>query len=272
VTGTRIAVSEVLDDGAEVAMRVAAPWMGLLWLSSLPLRFLQVHFAARLIELGSEASHYGDYLQDLALASMAALLPSLWGRAVYVRACGLGLRSDKAPGREALRVSLAAFASYVYLALLVEVLFLALALSVVAVPLLVLVAGLAAAAHPHFERPGLLAPLREVARPLAEGRVLTGLVFVFSVAFVAVLANLFFVFLLGLWLAGAIPGLDPTFWSALLSPASPDFLLVLLAGTILAVEPFWLAALTVLVHRARSRETGEDLRLWFERLRAREAA
>jgi hypothetical protein len=272
MTGTRISVSEVLDDGAEVAMRVAAPWMGVLWLSSLPLRFLQVHFVARVTSLGAEASQYGDYLQGLALASTAALLPSLWGRAVYVRACGLGLRSEKAPGPAALRVSLTSFASYVYVALLVEVLFLALAVTVLAIPLLVVVAGLAAAAHPYFERPSLLAPIREVARPLAEGRILTALVFVFSAGLVVVLANLYFVFQLGLWLAGAVPGLDPTLWGRLLGPWNTNFLLVLLAGTILLVEPFWLAALTVFVHRARSRETGEDLRLWFERLRAREAA
>jgi hypothetical protein len=231
-----------------------------------------VHFVARVLELDDAAVHYGDYLQGLALATTAALLPSLWGRAVYVRACGLGLRTDAAPGAEALRVRVPALLSYVYVALLVEVLFLALALSVIAVPLLVLAAGVAAATSPHCERPGLLAPLREVGSSLAEGRGLAGILFVFGVAFVAVLANLFFVFQLGLWLAGAVPGLDPTLWETLLSPGNGDFLLVLVAGTILIVEPFWLAALTVFVHRARSRETGEDLRLWFERLRRRDAA
>src|SRR5437867_11261718 len=86
LSAERLRVSEILDDAAEAAMRVAAPWMGLLWLCSLPLRLLQVHFVARLLELGPEASHYGNYLHGLALATMAALLPSLWARAVFVRA------------------------------------------------------------------------------------------------------------------------------------------------------------------------------------------
>jgi hypothetical protein len=267
-----IPVSELLDDGAEVALRVATPWVGLLWLTSLPLRFLQAHFAARILDLGADAAQYGDYLRGLALGAMGALLLSSWGRAVYVRACGLGLRSEDAPGPEALRIAPVALAGYVYLALMIEVLFFALAITGLAIPLLVVAAGVAAAAHPHIERPGLLAPLRAVAPPLAEGRALTGLVFVFAVAFVAALANLYFVFQLGRWLAGGVPGLDPAVWDTLLSPGNARFVLVLVAGAILAVEPFWLAALTVLVHRARSRETGEDLRLRFERLRRREAA
>ena len=47
MSAERLRVSEILDDAAEAAMRVAAPWMGLLWLCSLPLRLLQVHFVAR---------------------------------------------------------------------------------------------------------------------------------------------------------------------------------------------------------------------------------
>jgi hypothetical protein len=42
---------------------------------------------------------------------------------------------------------------------------------------------------------------------------------------------------------------------------------VVAAGAWLLVEPWWLASLAVHVHKQRSRATGEDLRLWFERLR-----
>lgn len=271
MTAGRLAVSEILDDAAEVAMRVAAPWMGLLWLSALPLRFLQMHFAARVMELGGEAAQYGDYLGGLALAATAALVPSLWGRAVYVRAVGLGLRSERVPGSEALRLSTRGFAAYLYASLVIDVLFLALAPTLIAIPMLILFAGLAAAAHPQLERLGPIAPLREIARQLTEVRVLSALLFVFGVALVAAWVNLYFLFRLGLWLAGAVPGLDPTPWAAALGP-SRSLVLVLLVGAVLAVEPFWLAALTVFVHKARSRETGEDLRLWFERLRTRDAA
>ncbi len=271
MSASRISVSLLLDEAADVTLRLTAPWTGLLWLSSLPLRFLQMHFAARLIELGSEAGQYGDYLRGLALAAVVALLPSLWGRAVYVRACGLALRSERLPGREALRVPLAALGSYVYVALLVEVLFFALAPIIVTIPLLVIAAGVAAAAHPEFDRLGPLAPLGALVRQLRSGRVLTALSFVFAVALVAAVLNLFFLFQLGLWLAGAVPGLDPTPWEAILRPSS-SLVLVLLVGGVLAVEPFWLAALTVYVHKSRSRETGEDLRLWFERLRMQDVA
>jgi hypothetical protein len=190
---------------------------------------------------------------------------------VFVRACSLGLRSERVPGAEALRIRPATLAAYVYVALLVEVLLLALAATVVAIPVFLLLASLAAAAHPQLERPGLVAPLQDLARQLSHGRVLAALSAVFSVTFVVVFVNLYFLFQLGLWLAGAVPGLDPTPWEALLVPGR-NFTLVLVAGTALAVEPFWLAALAVFVHKARSRETGEDLRLWFERLRARDAA
>jgi hypothetical protein len=272
LNGSRLAVSEILDDAAEAAMRVAAPWMGLLWLCSLPLRFVQVHFAARLLELGPRAGEYGNYLHGLAFAATAALLPSLWARAVFVRACGLGLREEAAPGRITLKVPPAAFADYVYVALLAEVLFYGGAPSLVAPPLAILLAGLAAASHPYFDRPGLLAPLRETCSGLVHGRVLAALLLVFAVALLIVFVNLYFVFQIGLWLAGAMPGVDPTPWEALLSADNRAFLLVLLAGAILAVEPFWIAALTVFAHKARSRDSGEDLRLWFERLKRRQAA
>ena len=252
-------------------MRVAAPWMGLLWLCSLPLRLAQAHFVARLLELGPQAGQYGNYLHGVALAAMAALLPALWARAVFVRACGLGLRDEVPTAGATLKLPVAAFADYVYLALLAEVIFYGAAPSLVALPFAVLLAGLAAASHPYFDRPGLFAPLRELSGLLVHGRVLAALMVVFAVALLIVFVNLYFVFQIGLWLAGEIPGIDPTPWEAVLSPDNASFLLVLLAGAILAVEPFWIAALTVFVHKARSRDSGEDLRLWFERLRRQEA-
>lgn len=271
MSASRLKVSEILDDAAEAAMHVAAPWMGLLWLCSLPLRFLQIHFVARLLELGPEAGHYGNYLHGLALAAMAALLPSLWARAAFVRAVGLGLR-DQVPTAAILKLPAVGFADYVYVALLAEVIFFGAAPSLIALPLAILLAGLAAASHPYFDRPGLLAPLRESARGLVHGRALSALMLVFAVAVLIVFVNLYFVFQIGLWLAGAIPGVDPTPWEAVLGPDNRSFLLVLAAGAVLAVEPFWVAALTVFVNKARSQDTGEDLRLWFERLRRQEAS
>ena len=84
--------------------------------------------------------------------------------------------------------------------------------------------------------------------------------------------NLGFLFHLGLWLARAIPGAELSGWDPLLSLNNPRFVLVLLFGAWGALEPAWLASWTSLVHRARSTETGEDLRLWLGRLRSEEAA
>ncbi len=261
----------MLDDAFAVALRVASPWMGVLWLTALPVRLLQIHFAARVFDLGSEASQYGSHLSRLATLTGLAFLLSLWGRAVFVRACGLAMRSLESPGREALRLTPAAGLSYIYSALVVEVLFFALGWTLVGLPLLVLLAGLAAATSPLNERPGLLRPLREIARHSSPLLVLLGLLFVFGVALVIAAVNLYFVFRLGLWLAGGVPGLNLTPWGGLLTLSSARFRWVLLLGALLAVEPYWLASLVVHVHKVRARESGEDLRLWFARLR-REAA
>jgi hypothetical protein len=250
--------------------RIAAPWLGVLWLSSLPLRLLQAQFAARVLELGPEAREHGDALGALALSTLLALLPCLLGRAFFVRAAWLGLRSERAPGKEALRVPIGSLLGYAYAALLFEALFFATAPTVVAIPLCVTGAGLAAANVSLSEPAGLVRPLRALAAAFGQGRVLFGLAFVFGVAFVVAMVNLHFLFQLGLWLAGGIPGLDLTAWATLLSFGNARFVLALLAGSSLLVEPFWLAALTVYVYRLRARETGEDLRLWFARL-AREA-
>lgn len=266
-----LSLPEVLDDAFELTVRLASPWMGVLWLTALPLRLLQIHFAVRVFDLGGEAGQYGAHLLDLATLTGLAFLLSLWGRAVFVRAAGLSLRSLESPGWEALRIAPAAGLSYVYAALVFEVLFFALGWTLLGLPLLVLLAGMAAATSPLNERPGLLQPLRETARHSTPFVVLLGLLFVFGVALLIAAVNLYFVFRLGLWLAGGVPGLDLAPWRGLLALSSSRFRWVLLLGAILAVEPYWLTALVVHVHKVRSRESGEDLRLWFARLR-REAA
>ena len=67
-------------------------------------------------------------------------------------------------------------------------------------------------------------------------------------------------------------GLDAAAWSHLLGPDNPRFVLWVLAGALLAVEPFWLGALVVHVHDRSARTSGDDLRAWLERLRQPEAA
>jgi hypothetical protein len=267
----RLSLGEIVDDAGELASAVALPWMGLLWLTAIPLRLGQAHFAARLLELGTEVRQYGDHLRELASFVAVAFLVSVWGRAVFVRACALRLRGLADPGSAPLRLPLAGFLSYVYAALLIEVAFYATCFTGVMVPFFALVAGLAAATFPQSEGAGLFRPFARIARQGSQALPLTGLVLVFTAALVLAAINLYFLFQLGLWLAGGVAGADTTRWSGLLAASNPRFRLVVLAGAAVVVEPYWLAALAVYVHKLESRTTGEDLKLWFERLRSSEA-
>jgi hypothetical protein len=267
VTRSGPAVGDILDDAAEVVSTVALPWAGLLWLTSVPLRLGQAHFAARVMELGPEAHAYGDHLQGLALAVALAFLLSLWGRAVFVRACFLRLRTLEPTGLGPLRLGLGSFVTYVYVALALEAASYATCLSLVAIPLFALLAGLAAATLPLLEKPGLFRPFNLIASSARQASPLVGLLLAFGAAFVLAAVNLAVLFRVGLWLADGIVGLDLTRWDGLLGPGNRRFLLVLAAGGWLVVEPWWLAALVVYVHKTRARASGEDLRLWFDRLR-----
>jgi hypothetical protein len=264
----RPSLTEVLDDAVEIVPLVALPWLGLLWLTAMPLRFLQAHIITRLVELGPEAGRFGDHLAQLAIWATLLFIVSLWGRAVFVRAVHLRLRTHQSPCRAALRLPAPSLACYVYTALAIEVACYASLVTFVSWPVAVLLAGLAAATTPLITRPSLVAPWREVLKAMRGGVALAGLLFVFGAAWLLASANLFFAFQLGLWVAGGLPGLDLSRWDALLSLGNFRFVLVLLAGGGLAVEPFWLAAMTLHVHKLRARASGDDLRLWFDRLRS----
>jgi hypothetical protein len=268
VSASGPAVGDVLDDAGDLVSAVVAPWAGLLWLSGVPLRLAQAHFAARILELGDEAHAYGNYLDALAVAVGLALLVSLWGRAVYVRACVLRLRTLEPGGLEPLRLPPQTFLTYVYAALAIEAAFYATLATVVTVPALVVVAGLAAATAPLIERPGLVRPFRLITSSAHQAGPLVGLLLAFVVAFLLAAVNLFILCRLGLWLADGVLGFNLTRWGALLGHRNPRFILVVLAGAWLLIEPWWLAALVVYVHRLRSRASGEDLRLWFGRIRS----
>jgi hypothetical protein len=263
----RLALTEVLDDAVEIVPLVALPWLGLLWLTAIPLRFLQAHVITRLAELGPEAGRYGHHLAELATWTTLLFLVSLWGRAVFVRAVHLRLRTHEAPGAAALHVAAPSLACYFYTALAIEVGGYAALLTLVSLPVAVMLAGLAAATTPLITRPSLIAPWRELLAATRGGLVLVGLLLVFAAAWLLASANLYFAFQLGLWIAGAVPGLDLSRWEALLRFGNFRFVLVLLTGGGLAVEPFWLAAVTLYVHKLRARASGDDLRLWFDRLR-----
>jgi hypothetical protein len=270
-TARAFSLLDVLDEGVEAVAAVAAPFLGLLWLTALPLRLAQAHFVFQVAQLGPEAARHGRYLGELALVQAVLLLPWAWGRAVFVRACRLGLEGQP-PGRAALRVGALPFAGFLYVTALVEALAWATAWTVVALPLFVLMGALAAATHPFIEKPGLLDPLRQVFRHGTQALILVGLLVVMVWALLVAGVNLHVLFQAGVWLAGAWPGAEPGRWRALLDVHNPRYWLVLICGAVLAVEPYLLGTVTVYVHKLRARSTGEDLRLWFERLRRAVAA
>ena len=265
----------ILDDTHGAVARIASPWLGVLWLLTAPYRFAQVYFLRELFALGAHAPEYGGYLDHLAWILFATFIPAVVGRAVYVRACLLGMQSGSRVGREALRVPPAQLLNSFYGAMLVEVLFCLTAWTFVAVPMLAGPAGLVYVAATRTERPGLFKPLFETARLMAGLRAMGGLLITYAVALLIAMLNVYVGLRAGLWVATTVAGDSLARWEHLLRPVHPLFpllpgepltVLLCLGGAMLAVEPFWLASLTVYVHRTRLKQSGEDLRLRFRLL------
>jgi hypothetical protein len=240
----------------------------------MPYRFAQVYFIRELIALGENAGRYSEHLVAIAWMLFAFLLAAVLGRSIYVRACQLALQSGQRVGREAFRVPPAQLINSLYAAVLCEVLFAMTVWLFFMIPLLAAPAGLVYAAMTRTERPGLFQPLAEIVRLLTGFKAMVGLVATFAVALLIAYLNFYMAVRLGLWAATALGGDDLARWEHLLRPvpmvpivpAEPLAILLCGAAALLIVEPFWLAGLTVYVHRTRLRHSGEDLRLRFRML------
>jgi hypothetical protein len=261
-----LSTTSVLDESASIVRATASPWAGLLLLTSLPYRFLQAVFADQLLEFGSNASQYGDALRMSANLTCAAFLLSLWGRAVYARACRLTSASGIAPGREALRVPLAALASYIFVAAIAESVTYLLFITVIGIGIGAILSGMAIGTMELNDRPGVMAPLRHLKRSGGQTRIVLGLALVFLCGFVIALVNVAALFAGCLALVSTIGGWDAPRWHVLLSFSNRRFVLMIFAGALLLIEPFWIAAHVLLVRKAGVAESGDDLRLWFEEL------
>jgi hypothetical protein len=261
-----LSTTSVLDESASVVRATASPWVALLLATSLPYRFMQAVFADRILELGSNASQYGNVLRTTADLTCLAFLLSLWGRAVYARACRLTSASGTAPGREALRVPLAALASYVLVASIAESVTYLLFITIIGIGLGAILSGLAIGTMELNEAPGVFGPLRRLARYGKETRIIVALALVFFCGFVIALLNVATLFAGCLALASTIGGWDAPRWHILLSFSNRRFVLMIIAGALLVIEPFWIAANVLLVRKAGVAESGDDLRVWFEEL------
>lgn len=247
-----------------------APWVALLMLTTLPLRYLEAIFLDQLIEVGANASHYGHLLGTTANVIVIAMLIATWGRAVFARACRLALARNGAPGRAAWRVPPAALASYVLTsatAVLIGYMTLITCFGFIVASVF---AGLAVGTMELNERVSLVQPFRLIARyarPLGIPLALAG---VFFCGLFVALANLVGAFAIGSWMVGALGAFDAPRWQALFSRNS-RFVLMLFTGAFVAVEPFWIAAQVVFVRKAGAQESGDDLRSWFEELQRSES-
>jgi hypothetical protein len=262
---TPLTTTSVLDEATDV-VSMSAPWAGLLIATALPYRFLQALFLDQLLEVGSAASHYGNLLGTTANVTVATILLAFWGRAVYARACRLALGHRGAPGGEALRVRPVALASYVLTgatALLIGYVSL---FTIVGFIVAVIFSGIAVGTMELNERVSVAEPFRKIFHFTKRVGIPIALSLVFLCALFVALFNLVVAFQLGQWLAGAVGGFDAPNWQVLFSGANRRFVLILFAGAIVLIEPFWIAAQVVFVRKAGAEESGDDLRRWFEEL------
>jgi hypothetical protein len=261
-----LSVTSVLDETTDV-VATAAPWASVVILTSLPFCFLAVVFIERLVELGEEAKHYGQALTSLAALTIVAFIISLWGRAVWARACRLTQGRGTMPGAEALRVPPVALVSYLYTAAFAALLSVVGDITLVAIPATIAFSGLAIGTMELNERPSIVEPLKLIAKHSKNTKTILALLFVFMIGFFVAVVNLYATFATALWLAHAFSGVDLSRWDVLLGFQNPHFRWLLLAGAVVAVEPFWVAANVILVGKVDAVESGEDLLRWLEEAR-----
>ena len=263
-----LSTSSVLDEAAETVRKVASPWAALSIVTALPYRFAQAVFADRLIQLGIDAQHRANYLLTLAGWTMAAFVVSRWGRLVFARAVRLAVESGRAPGAAALRVRFTVLLDYLYVSLFLECVSIATLMTCLAPLLCTIVTGLAVGTAESNDRPSLAAPFRRIAKIGTNVRTATAVALVFVCAAAVAAVNVAGAFGAGLWLGSAIGGWDAQRWTLIVSATNRRFILTVIAGALVALEPFWVAAYVTFVRKAGVVESGDDLRQWFEELRS----
>jgi hypothetical protein len=264
---TPLSTTSVLDEAADAVGLTAAPWAGVLMATAIPYRFLQALFIDQLFEVGSSASQYGNLLGTTANITVATILLALWGRAVYARACRLALARGSAPGRDAWRVPPAALASYILTASTAMLAGYLSIITVVGVVGVAMFAGLAIGTIELNDRVSVTAPFRHIFRTAKHIAIPFALLFILFCATVVALINLAAAFQLGTWMVGTVGAFDAPNWQSLFSAANRRFVLILIAGALVIVEPFWIASHVIFVRKVGAVESGDDLRTWFEELR-----
>jgi hypothetical protein len=264
---TPLSTTSVLDEAADAVSLTAAPWAGILMATSLPYRFLQALFLDQLLEVGSKAAHYGHLLGATANLTVATIVLALFGRAVYARAVRLAVARGVTPGREVWRVPPAALASYVLTGSAAMLIGYISVFTIIGFVVAVMFAGLAVGTMDLNDRVSLTRPFVLIARYTKRVGIPFALSMIFCVALLVALGNLAAAFNFGQWLAGAFGGFDAPRWHVLFSGENRRYILMLFAGALVIVEPFWIAAHVIYVRKAGAQESGDDLRIWFDELR-----
>lgn len=256
---------DAFDRSGDLVARNPAA-VGVLWLTAAPARLLLAALVVQALRLGDDAQFHGDALVELAGWATLAWLVSLWGRQVFVRACRAGIGGATPRGRALWRVPWRELLAALQAAAVLAPLFWATLPLVLLAPPLIALAGVAAVASP-LAGPGWVRPVRALS--LGNHGWTVALLALTSLLALALAALNLHLLAQGLaWAAGGIAGVDLAPWGPLLTPSHALYAALVIAAATLLVEPFWLAALVVVVHEARARASGEDLRLWIERLQA----
>ena len=267
----------ILNASTELTLRVASPWIGVLWLTALPHRLLQVYFLFQLTIL-MEPQHYVNYLWRLSGIVFVAFIISLYGRAVFVRACYLAESSTRDTRLAPLKVPINDFVPYVYTALINELFFYLTSFTMVLFPIFIIYSGLAAATSYGIGGPKFVdAPIKAI-KAAAPWRSLIALSFVYLFGTVMALINLFVLVEIALALGGDVLGAALPRWEYIFQASGfglfPKQLLtnlLLMIGATLIIEPFWLAANVDMIQKARARKSGEDLQMWFQDIKSEAA-
>lgn len=263
----RLGLGELLDRAANLVAREVPERTALCVLAVLPWRLLQVWWLHRLIEVAATATQHGRYLASLSLWTVGALPLAFWGRAQLARGCSIALSGEDATlARSRFGLPWRQYLSGLYAALVAAALYPAIGWMIFPLPLVALYSGLAAASAPYQEKPGLWAPIATAARGFTSPRLLAGLWFTAGVGVLVAAVQLFVIFSLGLDAVQTALGLSDVWWEQALSAENRLYVLLVFAGACLAVEPFWIAGLSIVVQRGRARASGDDLAGWLAEL------
>ncbi len=263
----RLGLGELLDRAANLVAHELPERTALCVLAVLPWRLLQVWWAHRLIEISATATQHGGYLISLSLWTVAALPLAFWGRAQLARGCSIALAGEDASlARSRFGLPWRAYLIGLYAAMVAAALYPAIGWLILTLPFVTLYCGLAAASAPYQEKPGLIAPLALAARGFGSPRLLAGLWFTAGIGVLVAAIQLLVMFQLGLTAVQTTFGLSDVWWEQTLSLENRLYVLLILAGACLAVEPFWIAGLSIVVQRGRARASGDDLAGWIAEL------